>query len=160
MSFYVLLTWFPVKVVVIKHRDTSRSLRFVSVRSPQDPCFCGSAVVCWNNFDFLSKSCYCKACQNFCSLSELEDLVNWRNINSNAQNVCGEQSRTTVLLANSCILNTCRIFSITAVSFPSSSWKSEICHRPGQPAPSMVPAGTGEELGVIAYHSSYFIPTF
>lgn len=128
--------------------------------SPQDPCFCGSAIVCQNNFDFLSKSCYCKAYQHFCSLSELENLVNWHNINSIAQNVYGEQSRTTMLLANCCILNICRIFSITTVSFPSSSRKSEVCHWTGQPAPSVVPAGTGEELGVIAYHSSYFIPTF
>lgn len=64
---------------------------------------------------------HCKASQNFRSLSELDNLVNWRNMNSIAQNVYGEQSHTTMFLANSYILNTCRIFSITAASFPSNS---------------------------------------
>lgn len=44
--------------------------------APQDLSFCCSAVVCWNNLDLLSRSCYCKACQNFHTLSELDNLVN------------------------------------------------------------------------------------
>lgn len=73
-------------VTPLGHAD----LHLQDLLAPQDLSFCGSTVVYRNNFDFLSKSCYCKACQNFHSLSELDNLLNWRNMNSVAQNVYSE----------------------------------------------------------------------
>lgn len=73
-------------VTPLGHAD----LHLQDLLAPQDLSFCGSTVVYQNNFDFLSKSCYCKACQNFHSLSELDNLLNWRNMNSVAQNVYSE----------------------------------------------------------------------
>lgn len=85
---------------------------------------------------------HCKAHQNLCSLSDLGNVVNWRNMNSVAQKRLWWTKPYHWVWGY--VLITCRIFSILLHPFPvvlsgaavqaageAALCRSEICHRTG-----------------------------